>query len=158
MHVSEQLRERARADTETVLRELESRLDGLSQAEADARLRQFGLNEIAREKRQSPLMRLLDNVKNPLVLLLTALGVLSYLTGEGDNNGRVCERGGATVLGHGFLRGLPRLACVPEERFGFCPQEVTFRDEPLRSDVGRPRRCLRPQLSSLAQAASGHGR
>src|SRR5512143_1792927 len=27
-------------------------------------------------------MRLLDNVKNPLVLLLTALGVLSYLTGD----------------------------------------------------------------------------
>jgi Cation transporter/ATPase, N-terminus len=31
----------------------------LSQAEADSRLKQFGPNEIAREKRQSPLMRLL---------------------------------------------------------------------------------------------------
>ncbi len=77
-----QLLEKARADAETVLRELESRLDGLSQAEADARLKQYGLNEIAREKRQSPLMRLLSNVKNPLVLLLTALGVLSFLTGD----------------------------------------------------------------------------
>jgi Mg2+-importing ATPase len=27
-------------------------------------------------------MRLLDNVKNPLVILLTALGVLSYITGD----------------------------------------------------------------------------
>jgi Mg2+-importing ATPase len=81
-HVSEQLLEKARADADTVLKELESRLDGLSQAEADARLKQYGLNEIARERRQSPLMRLLSNVKNPLVLLLTALGVLSYLTGD----------------------------------------------------------------------------
>jgi Mg2+-importing ATPase len=81
-HVSDQLLEKARADTETVLRELESRLDGLSQAEADARLKQYGPNEIAREKHQSALMRLLSNVKNPLVLLLTALGVLSFLTGD----------------------------------------------------------------------------
>ena len=81
-HVSDQLLEKARADTETVLRELESRLDGLSPAEADSRLKQYGLNEIAREKRQSALMRLLSNVKNPLVLLLTALGVLSFLTGD----------------------------------------------------------------------------
>ena len=81
-HVSDQLLEKARADTETVLRELESRLGGLSQAETDSRLKQYGLNEIAREKRQSALMRLLSNVKNPLVLLLTALGVLSFLTGD----------------------------------------------------------------------------
>ncbi len=80
--VSNQLLEKARADTETVLRELESRPDGLSQVEADSRLKQYGLNEIAREKRQSALMRLLSNVKNPLVLLLTALGVLSFLTGD----------------------------------------------------------------------------
>jgi Mg2+-importing ATPase len=80
--VSTELVEKARADTDTVLKELASRLEGLSQAEADSRLKQFGPNEIAREKRQSPLMRLLDNVKNPLVLLLTALGVLSYLTGD----------------------------------------------------------------------------
>src|ERR1022692_5346602 len=62
--VSDQLLEKARADTETVVRELESRLDGLSQAEADSRLKKYGLNEIAREKRQSALMRLLSNVKN----------------------------------------------------------------------------------------------
>ena len=81
-HVSDQLLEKACTDAETVLRELESRLDGLSQAEADSRLKQFGPNEIAREKRQSAVMRLLSNVKNPLVLLLTALGVLSFLTGD----------------------------------------------------------------------------
>jgi Mg2+-importing ATPase len=81
-HSSDQLLEKARADTDTVLKELESQLDGLSQEEADSRRKQYGLNEIAREKHQSALMRLLNNVKNPLVILLTALGVLSFLAGD----------------------------------------------------------------------------
>ena len=80
--VSAQLQEKARVDIDTVLTELESRLDGLSQKDADSRLKQYGLNEIAREKRQGVMMRLLNNIKNPLVILLTALGVLSYLTGD----------------------------------------------------------------------------
>ncbi|HEY3377058.1 MAG TPA: magnesium-translocating P-type ATPase [Armatimonadota bacterium] len=81
-HDSVQLLEKARADTETVLKELGSQLGGLSEAEADARLQQVGTNEIAREKRQSALMRLLGSIRNPLVLLLLALGVVSYLTGD----------------------------------------------------------------------------
>jgi Mg2+-importing ATPase len=81
-HDSVELLEKARADTDTVLKELGSQLGGLSEAEADSRLKQVGTNEIAREKRQSALMRLLVNIKNPLVLLLLALGVLSYLTGD----------------------------------------------------------------------------
>jgi P-type Mg2+ transporter len=79
---SVQLLEKARADTDSVLKEIGSQLDGLSEAEADSRLKQAGTNEIAREKRQSALMRLLSNIKNPLVLLLLALGLLSYLTGD----------------------------------------------------------------------------
>jgi Mg2+-importing ATPase len=79
---SVELLEKARADTDTVLKELGSQLGGLGEAEADSRLKQVGTNEIAREKRQSALMRLLGNVKNPLVLLLMALGVLSFLTGD----------------------------------------------------------------------------
>jgi Mg2+-importing ATPase len=76
------LLEKARTDADTVLGQLNSRLGGLSEAEAESRLKQVGANEIARQKRQSVLMRLLSNVKNPLVLLLVALGVLSYLTGD----------------------------------------------------------------------------
>lgn len=82
VRVSEQLLETARAGRETVLQALDSRIDGLSQREADSRLQQYGLNEIAREKHQSALMRLLSNIKNPLVLLLTALGVISFLTDD----------------------------------------------------------------------------
>ena len=81
-HYSAQLLEKAHADTDTVLKELGSQADGLSDLEADSRLKQIGTNEIAREKRQSALMRLLSNIKNPLVLLLLALGLLSYLTGD----------------------------------------------------------------------------
>jgi Mg2+-importing ATPase len=81
-HYSVELLQKARADTDTVLKELGSQLDGLSEAEADSRLKQVGTNEIAREKHQSALMRLLGNIKNPLVLLLLALGVLSFLTGD----------------------------------------------------------------------------
>jgi Mg2+-importing ATPase len=80
--ISDQLLDKARADQDTVLKVLASRLCGLTQEEADSRLKEVGPNEIAREKHQSALMRLLSNVKNPLVLLLTALGVLSYMTGD----------------------------------------------------------------------------
>ncbi|WP_394807888.1 magnesium-translocating P-type ATPase, partial [Nitrosomonas sp.] len=69
-------------DTEAVLKTLDSRLDGLNQKEADSRLQQYGMNEIAREKHQSALMRFLSNIKNPLILLLTALGAISFLTGD----------------------------------------------------------------------------
>lgn len=79
---SVQLLEMARADIAGVLKDFGSRLDGLSESEAAARLNQYGSNEIAREKRQSALMRLLSNIKNPLVLLLLALAGLSYLTGD----------------------------------------------------------------------------
>jgi Mg2+-importing ATPase len=80
--VSDQLIEMARTDGNAVLKELESQLSGLSAAEAEARVKRYGLNEIAREKRQPPWLRLLDYLKNPLVILLTALGILSYLTGD----------------------------------------------------------------------------
>src|SRR5450830_1634104 len=79
---SAELLEKARADGDAVLKDLGSQLAGLSEAEADSRRKQVGTNEVAREKHQSAPMRLLSNVKNPLVLLLTALGVLSYITGD----------------------------------------------------------------------------
>src|SRR5580704_13268501 len=79
---SDQLLEKARADNDTVLKEMGSQLAGLSQAEADSRIERYGPNQIARQKPPSLLMRLLSNVKNPLVILLTVLGVISFLTGD----------------------------------------------------------------------------
>lgn len=76
------LLEDARTDSDTVLKNLGSQQDGLSEAEAHTRLQQFGTNEIAREKHKSAALRLGENIKNPLVLLLLALGILSFLTGD----------------------------------------------------------------------------
>jgi Mg2+-importing ATPase len=81
-HSSDQLLEKAHTDTATVLKELKTQTGGLSTAEAYSRSKQYGLNEIAREKRQSALMRLLVNFKNPLVILLLVLGLVSFLTGD----------------------------------------------------------------------------
>jgi Mg2+-importing ATPase len=80
--VSDQLLEKAREESNAVLTALGTRISGLSTTEADVRVKRDGLNEIAREKRQSPLMRLWDNVRNSLVILLIGLDVLSYLTGD----------------------------------------------------------------------------
>ncbi|MFA6371910.1 MAG: cation-transporting P-type ATPase [Methanothrix sp.] len=80
--VSKKLQEKSHQDIDIVLKELETSLDGLSQSEADSRLKKYGPNEIAREKRQSGLMHLLDNVKNLLIILLTVLGGISFLTGD----------------------------------------------------------------------------
>ena len=61
---------------DTVLGQLNSRFEGLNEAEAESRLKQVGANEIARQKRQSVLMRLLSNVKNPLVFAVGGTGSL----------------------------------------------------------------------------------
>lgn len=55
---------------------------GLTEAEAARRLQQYGYNEVARQKPVSPLRRLWNNIKNPLVILLTILSLVSLLTGD----------------------------------------------------------------------------
>jgi len=81
-HLFEKLVASAHADAGTVLQQLKTDNQGLSAEEAEARLEQYGPNEVAREKRTSFLMRLWDNAKNPLVILLMVLGLVSYLTGD----------------------------------------------------------------------------
>lgn len=82
IHISKKLVDSAHADVAAVLDQLNTTLHGLSQEEIEARLEQYGPNEIAKEKHQTVLMRLWDNVKNPLVILLTVLAIISYLTGD----------------------------------------------------------------------------
>jgi P-type Mg2+ transporter len=81
-HEAAELVQQAQAEGETVLKSLGSSANGLSAAEVQACARKFGPNAIAREKKLSIGRRLLDNVKNPLVVLLSALGVISFLTGD----------------------------------------------------------------------------
>jgi len=97
----------AHADNDTVLKELKSQLSGLSTEEADSRSKQYGLNEIAREKRQSNLTRLLINFKNPLVILLLALGGDLFPDRRSAGNGGHFHHG-AAGRGAAFLPGNAR--------------------------------------------------
>ena len=81
-HSFEKLVASACTDAATVLQQCKTDTQGLSVEEAEARLEQYGPNEVAREKRTSFLMRVWDNAKNPLVILLIVLGLVSYLTGD----------------------------------------------------------------------------
>jgi Mg2+-importing ATPase len=80
--VSRKLVECAYAELPAVLQQLNTTVEGLAEEEAETRLNLYGLNEVAKEKRQSPLARLWSNVRNPLVVLLLALALVSYLTGD----------------------------------------------------------------------------
>ena len=82
VEISKKLVDSARTDTQTVLQQLNTTSNGLNQAEVEHRLESFGPNEVAREKRRTWLLRLWDNVKNPLVILLVILGIISYATGD----------------------------------------------------------------------------
>ena len=82
IHFSKKLAESAHADGSAVLDQLNTTLNGLSRDEVEARLELYGPNEVAKEKLQTPLMRLWDNFKNPLVVLLLILAIISYLTGD----------------------------------------------------------------------------
>ena len=80
--VSKKLMESGQMDASLVLEKLNTTNAGLTIEEAEARLEKYGPNQIAKEKHQSLLMRIVDNLKNPLVILLSVLGVVSYLTGD----------------------------------------------------------------------------
>ncbi|TCN86792.1 magnesium-translocating P-type ATPase [Shewanella fodinae] len=70
----------ATAETDTLLRQLDSHADGLSEAQAEAVRARVGLNEVEHEKPLPWWMHLWHCYKNPFNLLLTLLAVISYLT------------------------------------------------------------------------------
>src|SRR5437588_12421795 len=72
----------ARKEGAEVLERMGSRAAGLTEDEAVARLAQYGPNQIARERRQSWLQRLYLAARNPLVILLTILAILSFATND----------------------------------------------------------------------------
>ncbi len=74
------LADAARAEGPESLKLLETSLDGLSEEEAEARLAKVGPNEVSSEKQHSWGSRLWHAVRNPLVILLTILAVISFST------------------------------------------------------------------------------
>jgi P-type Mg2+ transporter len=82
IRVSPAVLDAARKDGEQLLRDLRTPLGGLTQAEAEERARTAGPNEIAQERKQGWPVRVLKIVRNPLVILLTTLSAVSFLTGD----------------------------------------------------------------------------
>jgi Mg2+-importing ATPase len=72
----------AQKSPSAVLEQMKSQMEGLDENISEERLDQYGFNEIASEKRRNFWMRLWDMVKNPLVILLTVLALISLLTGD----------------------------------------------------------------------------
>ena len=80
--VSKELVDSAHTEIYKIFIKLNSNANGLLESEIEPRLEEYGPNEIASEKRQTWLGRLWENIKNPLVILLVLLGVISFLTGD----------------------------------------------------------------------------
>ncbi len=82
IRVSPQLAEAAGKDPADVLRLLETSAAGLTQTEAQERLEKHGPNEVAGEKQRGWLARLLLAIRNPLVILLSVLAVMTYCVAD----------------------------------------------------------------------------
>ncbi len=81
------------------LQRLNTSLSGVSEEEAAARLEQYGPNEVAHERRHEWLHRLWIAVRNPLVILLTILAILTFATAESTSD----YAGGVVMLVMVFL-------------------------------------------------------
>jgi P-type Mg2+ transporter len=79
---SDSVRDAAMQETSAVLRRLCTSLSGLTEVEAATRLEEYGPNEVAREKQHGWLYRFYVAVRNPLVILLTILAIVSLATGD----------------------------------------------------------------------------
>ena len=81
------------------LQRLNTSLSGVSEEEAATRLEQYGPNEVAHESRHEWLHRLWIAVRNPLVILLTILAILTFATAESTSD----YAGGVVMLVMVFL-------------------------------------------------------
>ena len=72
----------AKNDPTFAFDKLNSKVDGLSNKEAEKRIKIFGYNIIAEEKKTNHFLRLLKIIRDPLNLLLIVLAVVSFLIGD----------------------------------------------------------------------------
>ena len=82
IHVAAAVLDAARKDAPSLLGELRTSPTGLAESEAEARARASGPNEIAQERKQGWPLRILKMIRNPLVILLTTLSAISYVSGD----------------------------------------------------------------------------
>jgi P-type Mg2+ transporter len=82
IHVAPAVLDAARKDGDAVCRDLGTSPAGLTQSTAEELATAVGPNEIAQERKQGWPIRLLRIIRNPLVILLTTLSAVSFLTGD----------------------------------------------------------------------------
>jgi Mg2+-importing ATPase len=80
--VSPQLLKSCTSTTEQIFEQLETSAAGLTEEEAAHRLETHGANVIVRESRHAWTLLLRNAVINPLVILLTILGTIAFVTGD----------------------------------------------------------------------------
>ena len=74
------VRDAATGEIAAILQRLNTTPAGLSEAEAAERLEVFGPNQVAEEKHHGWLQRLYVAVRNPLVILLSVLAIITFAT------------------------------------------------------------------------------
>ncbi len=67
---------------ENLFEKLQTSQQGLTEAEAQARIKQYGFNEPARKKKRGMIFQVVSKFLNPLVLVLLVIGAFSYYFGE----------------------------------------------------------------------------
>ena len=82
IQVSPKLTRSASLESRSVLSELETTLEGLTEEEAARRFDEVGPNVVAQEERFTQLRILLHACLNPLVILLSVLAIISFATAE----------------------------------------------------------------------------
>ena len=82
IRISPQLQEISVIEADAVFQKLQTSKDGLPQKEAERRLKEYGPNVVAQDKRHSRMRLLGRALINPLVILLSVLAVISGLTGD----------------------------------------------------------------------------
>jgi len=69
-------------EIETVLKSQESSKNGLDQSQAQIRLEKFGKNKLDEGKKKSVFVKLLEQLKDPMIIVLLAAAVISGLASE----------------------------------------------------------------------------
>ena len=82
IRVSPQLIEAAHAETADVMAKLGTSLQGLSETQVESLRELHGTNEVAQEVKHGWIWRLMISLRNPLVILLSALAAISFATGD----------------------------------------------------------------------------
>ncbi|MGH7991420.1 MAG: cation-transporting P-type ATPase, partial [Limisphaerales bacterium] len=104
-HTTDLVRDAATNEIAEILQRLNTSSAGLSEEEAAERLEMFGANEVAQEKKHGWLLRLWIAVRNPLVILLAIIAIITFATAEETSD----YIGGSVMVGMILLAVLLRL-------------------------------------------------